>query len=78
MTGTLQQNVYVERAFPMIMGQARPMMNFADFTTIKHKQLCCEAANIATILDNVLVHEHDRAPLHKMFYDQDAKYAKHL
>ena len=30
------------------------------------------------MLDNVLVHEQDRAPLHKMFYDQDVKYAKHL
>ena len=35
MTGTPQQNAYVERAFPMIMGQARAMMNFAGFTTEK-------------------------------------------
>ena len=68
-TGTPQQNVYVERAFPTIIGQVRAMMNFAGFTTEKHKQLWCEAANTATMLDNVLVHEQDRAPLHKMFYD---------
>ena len=78
MTGTPQQNAYVERAFPMIMGQARAMMNFAGFTTEKHKQFWCEAANTAMMLDNISVHEQDRVPLHKMFYDQDVKYAKHL
>ena len=54
------------------------MMNFAGFTTEKCKQLWCEAANTATMLNNILVHEQDRAPPYKMFYDQDAKYAKHL
>ena len=78
MTGTPQQNAFVERAFPMIMGWARAMMNFADLTTEKHKQLWCEVANTVTMPDNVLVHEQDRAPPHKMLYHQDAKYAKHL
>ena len=68
MTGTPQQNAYVERAFPMIMGHLQ----------LKNKQLWCEAANTAMMLDNILVCEQDRAPLHKMLYDQDAKYAKHL
>ena len=54
------------------------MMNFAGFTTKKHKQLWCEVANTAMMLDNILVHEQDRAPPHKMFYDQDPKYGKHL
>ena len=78
MTDTRQQNTYVERAFPTIMGWARSKMNFGGFTMEKHKQLWCEAANTATMHDNILVHEQDRAPPHKMFYDQDAKYAKHL
>ena len=77
-TGTQQQNTYVERAFPTIMGQARAMMNFAGFTTKKCKQLWCEVANTVTMLGNILVHEQDIAPLHKMFYDKDAKSAKHL
>ena len=69
MTGTLQQNAYVERAFQTIMGQVRAMMNFMGFTTEKHKQLWCEAANTAMMLNNILVQEQDRAPLYKMFYD---------
>ena len=77
-TGTPQQNVYVERAFPMIMGQAQPMMNFAGFTTEKCNQLWCEAASTVTMLDNILVHEQVSAPPYKMLYRQDMKYAKHL
>ena len=60
------------------MGRARAMMNFAGFTTEKRKQLWCEAANTATMLDNILVHEQNNAPSDTMFYGQDAKYAKHL
>ena len=77
-TGTPQQNAYVERAFSMLMGRARAMMNFAGFPTEKRRQLWCEAANIATILDNILVHEQNSAPPYTMFYGQDANYAKHL
>ena len=77
-TGTPQQNAYVERAFPMIMGRARAMMNFAGFMTSKRKQLWYEEANTATMLDNILVHEQNSAPPYTMFYGQDAKYAKHL
>ena len=32
-TGAPQQNAYVERAFPTLMGRARAMMNFAGFMT---------------------------------------------
>ena len=73
-TGTPQQNAYVERAIPMILGQARAMMNFVGFTMEKHKPLWCEVA----MLDNILVHEHASAPPFKMFYGQDAVFAKHL
>ena len=59
------------------MGRARAMMNFAGFTTEK-KTARCEAANTATMLDNILVHEQNSAPPYTMFYGKDAKYAKHL
>ena len=62
-TGTPQQNKYVERAFTTIMGRERAMMNCAGFTTSKRRQLWCEAANTATMLDNIwsmnrIVHHH--------------------
>ena len=60
------------------MGRARAMMNFAGFTTEKRKQLWCEAANTATMLDNIMVHEQNSTPPYTMFYGKDAKYAKHL
>ena len=67
MTGTPQRNAFVERAIPMIIGQARAMMNLAGFTTKTHKQFWCEVANTAMMLDKILFHEQDRAPPHKMF-----------
>ena len=76
--GTPQQNPYVERAFPTLMGRARAMINFARFTTEKRKQLWCEAANTATMFDNILAHEQNNTPPYTMFYGKDAKYAKHL
>ena len=77
-SGTPQQNAYVERAFPTIMGRTSAMMSFAGFTGSKRKQLWCEAANTATMLDNILVHEQNSAPHYTMFYGQDSKYAMHL
>ena len=61
-TGTPQQNAYVERTSPTLMGRAREMINFAGFKTEKRKQLWCEAANTATMLDNILIHEQNSAP----------------
>ena len=60
------------------MGQARAMMNFAGFTTKKCKQLWCEVANTVTMLGNMLVHEQDIAPWHKLFNDKVANLQKHL
>ena len=51
-TVTPQQNAYVERAFPTLMGRSRAMMNFAGFTTGR-KPIWCRPANIATVLDNI-------------------------
>ena len=61
-----------------------PQKKFLDISSIRHRslggrrQLWCEAANTATMLDNILVHEQNSAPPHTRFYRQDAKYANHL
>ena len=53
-------------------------MNFAGFKTEKHKQLWCEAASTATMLDNILVHEQDCAAPYMMFYGQNTKFANYV
>ena len=77
-TGTPQQNGVVERAFVMVMGRARAMMNHAGFTMAKRQQLWCEAAQTATILDNILVQDSAKSPPFTKFFGVDAKYARHL
>ena len=52
-----QQNGVVERALVTVMGGARAMMNHAGFTMAKRQQLWCEAAQTATMLDNILVQD---------------------
>ena len=76
--GTPQQNGVVERAFVTVMGRARAMMNYAGFTMAKRQQLWCEAAQTATMLDNILVQESAKSPPFTQFFGVDAKYAKHL
>ena len=76
--GTPQQNGVVERAFVTVMGRARAMMNHAGFTMAKRQQLWCEAAQTATMLDNILVQESAKSPPFTQFFGVDAKYAKHL
>ena len=55
--GTPPQNGAVERAFVTLIGRGRAMMNHARFTTKKRQEMWCEAAQTATMLDNVLVQE---------------------
>ena len=55
--GTPPQNGVVERAFVTVMGRARAMINHAGFSMAKRQQLWCEAAQTATMLDNILVQE---------------------
>ena len=76
--GTPQQNGVVEKAFVTVMGRARAMMNHAGFTMAKRQQLWCEAAQTATILDNILVQDSAKSPPITQFYGLDANYAKHL
>ena len=54
------------------------MMNHAGFTMAKRQQLWCEAAQTATMLDNILVQESAKSPPFTQFFGVDAKYAKHL
>ena len=79
-SGTPQQNGVVERAFVTVMGRARAMMNHAGFTMAKRQQLWCEAAQTATLLDNILVGVQDSAksPPFTHFFGVDVKYTKHL
>ena len=66
---TPQQNGVVERAFVMVMGRARAMMNHAGFTMAKRQQLWCEAAQTATLLDNILVQDSAKSPLFTQFLE---------
>ena len=75
---TPQQNGVVERAFVTVMGRARAMMNHAGFTMAKRQQLWCEAAQTATMLDNILVQDSAKSPPFTQFFGLDAKYGKHL
>ena len=76
--GTPQQNGVVERAFVTVMARARAMMNHAGFTMAKRQQLWCEAAQTATLLDNILVQDSAKSPPFTQFFGVDAKYAKQL
>ena len=58
-----QQNGVVERAFVTVMARARAMMNHGVFKMAKRQQLWCEAAQIPTLLDNILVQESTKSPL---------------
>ena len=76
--GTPQQNGVVERAFVMVMVRARAMMNHTGLTMAKRQQLWCEAAQTATLLDNILVQDSAKSPPFTQLFGADAKYAKHL
>ena len=65
--GTPQQNGVVERAFVNLIGRGRAMMNHARLTVKKRQEMWCEAAQTATMLDNVLVQEKDGKPPHVNF-----------
>ena len=67
---TPQQNGVVERAFLMVMGRARAMMNHAGFTIAKRQQLWCEAAQTATLLGNILIQDSEKSPLYSMCWSR--------
>ena len=53
----------VDRAFVTVIQRARAMMNHAGFTMAKRQQLWCEAAQTATLLDNILAKDNAKSPL---------------
>ena len=61
-----------------VLGRARAMMNHAGFTMAKRQRLWCEAAQTATMLNNILVQDSAKSPPFTQFFGVDAKYAKHL
>ena len=77
-TGTPQQNGVVKRAVLILIGRGRSMTNHTGFTVKKRQEMWCEAAQTATMLDNVLVQEKGGKPPHTKFYGEDPKYAKYL
>ena len=68
----------VERAFVTVMGRAGAMMNHAGFTMGKRQQLWCEAAQTATLLDNILVQDSAKSPPFTQFFGVDARCATFL
>ena len=69
--GTPQQNGVVERVvFVTVMGRARSMMNHAGFSMAKRQQLWCEAAQTATLLDNLLRQDSAKVPLLLNFWSR--------
>ena len=61
-----------------VVGRERAMMNHAGFTMAKRQQLWCEAAQTATMLDNILVQDSAKSPSSTQFFGVDAKYSNHL
>ena len=66
------------KAFVTVMGRARAMMNHVGFSMGKRQQLWCEAAETATLLDNILVQDKAKSLPFTQFFGVDVKYAKHL
>ena len=63
----------MERAFVTVIGRARAVMNHAGFTMAKRQQLWCEAAQTATMLDNLLMQDSAKSPTFTQFFGVDAK-----
>ena len=53
-----------------VMGRARAMMNHAVFTMALRQQLWYEAAQTATLQDNILVHESAKSPRLTQFLEE--------
>ena len=62
----------VEREFATVMGRARAVMNHAGFTMAKRQQLWSEAAQTATMLDNILVQDSAKSPPFTQCFGVDA------
>ena len=75
--GTPQQNGKVERKFATLFGRARSMLNRAKLSRSKRNELWAEAANTATMLDNITVSANETSSYQK-FYKKDLKWMRNL
>ena len=77
-SGTPQQNGKVERKLATLAGYARAMLNDAGIKGKMRHGLWAEAANTATMLNNILVKEEGRKSPHFQVYNSEAKYVNNL
>ena len=75
--GTPQQNGKIERKFATLFGRARSMLNQAKLSRSKRNELWAEAANTATMLDNITVSSNEESSYQK-FYMKDPKWMRNL
>ena len=76
--GTPQQNSVAERRIPTLMGRARAMLIQAGLEPKYKEEFWCEVISTATKLDNIMVRPERTKPPHRLFYGEDAKYARSL
>jgi hypothetical protein len=67
----------VERKFATLFGRARSMLNRAKLSQSKRNELWAEAANTATMLDNITVSTNEKSSYQK-FYNKDPKWMRNL
>ena len=76
--GTPQQNSVVERKIPTLVGRARAMLIQAGINSKEKGEFWCEVISTATNLDNIMVRPDRTKPPYTLFYNNDAKFMKHL
>ena len=76
--GTPQQNSVVERKIPTLMGRTRAMFIEAGIYAKEKADIGCEVISTTTNLDNTMVRPDKTKPPFTLFYNNDAKYMKHL
>ena len=77
-TQTPQYNGIVERAFATLYGRTRAMLNEAQLYKKERMGLWAEAANTATLLDNITVNETKKTSPYKEFFGEEPKLIERL
>ena len=76
--GTPWQNSVVERKIPTLVGRARAMLIQTGINAKDKGEFWCEVISAATNLDHIMVRLDRTKPPFTLFYNEDAKYMKHL
>jgi hypothetical protein len=76
--GTPQQNGVVERKFATLFGRARSMLNNAGMNGKMREGLWAEAANTATLLENIVVHPGETKCPYEKFYGNLPNWMRYL